>query len=96
MQTRAAATLEGMLRPSASSSLLCLSASDQLDLTELLVYSGQLTEPKDSDVLTHKHDIRNIAIIAHVDHGKTTLVSIPCYAVRTMSKHTSSSLFALS
>ena len=36
--------------------------------------------------LTHREDIRNIAIVAHVDHGKTTLVDAMLQESRAVDK----------
>ena len=36
--------------------------------------SGVSASSEDKESLSKRYDLRNVAIVAHVDHGKTTLV----------------------
>ena len=68
--------LLGLPLSSSSSSASSLTAAKRFSCRPIKCSVSEATEPKTEKKrqLLRRGDVRNIAIVAHVDHGKTTLV----------------------
>ena len=57
------------------------------EIRRLLLFDFKKIDERKNQVLKTRDDIRNIAIIAHVDHGKTTLVNEMLKQSDTLPEH---------